>query len=83
MNSYDHPGKLVKKLIRERRMTVSYAASALGVGRPALSTFINEKSALSISMAFSLQGTFGLDATSLLIEQLNYDIEKWRRAGNK
>lgn len=54
-------------------MTVTKAARRLGVGRPALSNFLNGRAALSQQMARRLERAFGADAAALLDLQARYD----------
>lgn len=54
-------------------MTVSKAATLLGVGRPALSTFLNGRASLSQDMAQRLARVFGADRHQLLNLQAQYD----------
>jgi plasmid maintenance system antidote protein VapI len=46
-----HPGTYVRESIIPSGMSVTEAAKRLGIGRPALSNFLNGKSALSPEMA--------------------------------
>ncbi|RIV26129.1 addiction module antidote protein, HigA family [Alicyclobacillaceae bacterium I2511] len=69
----DHPGTYVRKAIIPSGMSVKAAAERLGVGRPALSNFLNGKSALSHEMAVRLERTFGANRTQLLEMQAAYD----------
>lgn len=68
-----HPGAHVRQNVIPRGMTVTKAALLLGVGRPALSNFLNGKAALSQEMALRLQQTFGADRERLLDLQAQYD----------
>jgi addiction module HigA family antidote len=63
-------------------MSVKDAAERLGVGRPALSNFLNRKSALSPAMAVRLEKTFGADRKRLLDMQVTYDQQE-KRTGEK
>jgi addiction module HigA family antidote len=63
-------------------MSVKDAAKRLGIGRPALSNFLNGKSALSPEMAVRLEKAFGADRKVLLDMQAAYDLQQ-RRAGEK
>ena len=54
-------------------MSVTAAAKALGVGRPALSNLLNGNAALSAEMAAKLEQAFGADAKKLLDLQRAYD----------
>lgn len=68
-----HPGKLVRENIIPTDMSVKDAAKLLGIGRPALSNFLNGKSALSPEMAIRLEKTFGADRQHLLNMQADYE----------
>ncbi len=54
-------------------MTVKDAAKRLGIGRPALSNFLNGKAALSTEMAVRLEKAFGADRKRLLEMQAAFD----------
>lgn len=54
-------------------MTVKAAAERLGIGRPALSNFLNGKSSLSPKLAARLAKTFDVDQKQLLELQAHYD----------
>ena len=69
----EHPGPYVRKQVFPKGMTVSRAASLLGIGRPALSTFLNGKASLSQDMARRLARVFGADRDHLLNLQAQYD----------
>jgi addiction module HigA family antidote len=68
-----HPGTYVRKMIIPSDMSVKEAAERLGVGRPALSKFLNGKSSLSPEMAVRLEKAFGADWKKLLNMQASYD----------
>ena len=67
-----HPGVYVKQNVIPNSMSVTEAAKRLGVGRPALSNFLNENSSLSFEMAVRLEQTFGIDRTKLLDIQAQF-----------
>src|SRR5512134_3953954 len=77
-----HPGTYVRETIIPAGMSVKDAAKQLGIGRPALSNFLNGKSALSPKMAVRLEKAFGADRKGLLDMQAAYDQQE-RRAGDK
>jgi addiction module HigA family antidote len=77
-----HPGIYVRENIIPGGMSVKDAAKRLGIGRPALSNFLNGKSGLSPEMAVRLEKAFGADRKRLLDMQAAYDRQK-RRAGEK
>ncbi|WP_075620382.1 HigA family addiction module antitoxin [Paenisporosarcina indica] len=72
-----HPGSFVRQNIIPSGMTVKAAAERLGIGRPALSNFLNGKSSLSLEMATRLEKAFGADQEQLLDMQAVYN----QRAG--
>ena len=77
-----HPGTFVRESVIPSGMSVKDAAKLIGVGRPALSNFLNGKSALSPEMALRLEKAFGADRKRLLDMQAAYDGQV-RRAGEK
>ncbi len=77
-----HPGIYVRESIIPEGMSVKDAAMRLGVGRPALSNFLNGKSGLSPEMAVRLEKVFGVDRKRLLDMQAAYDQQE-RRPGEK
>jgi len=68
-----HVGGFVKDAIIPDDMTVTEAAKLLGVGRPALSQLLNEKSSLSAEMALRVEKAFGTKMDTLLRMQARYD----------
>ena len=68
-----HPGVYVRLEVIPKGMSVTKAAELLGVGRPALSNFLNGRAALSQVMALRLEHTFGADREALLDLQARYD----------
>jgi addiction module HigA family antidote len=77
-----HPGTFVRESVIPSGMSVKDAAKRLGIGRPALSNFLNGKSALSPEMALRLEKAFGADRKRLLDMQTAYD-QQVRRASEK
>lgn len=77
-----HPGVYVRKSIIPAGMSVKDAAKRLGIGRPALSNFLNGKSSLSPQMAVRLEKAFGADRQRLLDMQATYDLQL-QRTGDK
>ena len=69
----EHPGVYVQREVFPEGMTVTEAAQRLGVGRPALSRFLNGRSSLSPSMAQRLQRAFGVDPAHLHDMQTRFD----------
>ena len=74
-----HPGAIVREdCLAELGMTGTEAARRLGVGRPALSSLINEKASVSIEMAYRLAKAFGSTPDHWLRMQLAHDLAKSR-----
>lgn len=69
-----HPGAYVKQNIIPAGVSVTEAAKLLGVGRPALSNFLNAKAALSCEMAARLEKAFGANKNDLLKMQTVFDL---------
>ena len=79
-----HPGAIVREdCLAELGMTVTEAARHLGVGRPALSSLINEKASVSIEMAYRLSKAFGSTPDHWLRMQLAHDLAKSRDLARK
>lgn len=74
-----HPGGFVKRSVLPDGLTVTAAAKVLGVGRPALSNLLNEKSSLSAEMALRMEKAFGVKMDTLLRMQLRYDAHRMRQ----
>jgi len=68
-----HPGSFVRESVIPSGMSVKEAAKRLGIGRPALSNFLNGRSSLSAEMALRLEKAFGVDQKRLLEMQAAYD----------
>jgi addiction module HigA family antidote len=64
-------------------MSVKDAAKRLGIGRPALSNFLNGKSGLSPQMAVRLEKAFGADRKLLLDMQATFDQQVVRLGGKE
>lgn len=71
-----HPGIYVRESVIPAGMSVTAAAGRLGIGRPALSNFLNGNSALSSEMAVRLEKAFGADQKRLFDMQSVYDQHK-------
>ena len=75
-HSQEHPGTFVRKSVIPSGMTVTEAAKRLGVGRPALSNFLNGRSGLSAEMAVRLEKAFGAYRQQLLDMQAAYERQE-------
>jgi len=74
-----HPGLFIKAIITEQlRLSVTDAAIALRVTRPALSALVNARASVSPEMALRLEKAFGMSMNALLAMQTKFDIAKAR-----
>lgn len=70
-----HPGSLFKEdVLGQLKLTVTEAASYLGVSRKALSEFINEKASLSPDMAVRIAKATNTSPESWMNMQVNLDL---------
>lgn len=70
-----HPGRFVKmEVLDPLGLTVTAAADALGVTRPALSALLNGRAAMSADMALRIEKAFGLKMDTLLRMQTAVEI---------
>jgi len=75
-----HPGGFVKhEVLQPLGLSVTEAADALGVTRPALSALLNERAHLSPDMAIRIEKAFGVSMETLMRMQNSYDIAQARR----
>ena len=75
MKNPPHPGRIVRKeCIEPLNLTVTAAATGLGVTRKTLSELINGKSGISPEMAIRLSKAFGGSAELWLELQMDYDL---------
>jgi addiction module HigA family antidote len=80
MKNPAHPGAFVKsEIVTALELSVTDAAKALGVTRPALSALLNERAALSSEMALRIEKAFGVSMDTLMRMQNSYDIAQARR----
>ena len=80
MKNPAHPGGFVKsEIVEALGLTVTAAARALGVTRPALSTLLNERASLSPEMALRIEKAFGVPMDTLMRMQTSYDIAQARK----
>ena len=74
-----HPGAIVREdCLRPLGLSVTEGARRLGVGRQALSNLVNEKSSVSIEMAYRLSKAFGSTPETWLGMQLASDLARSR-----
>ena len=75
MHNPPHPGVVLRELcIDPLELTVTEAASGLGVSRKTLSAILNCRAGISPEMAIRLAKAFGTSAESWLNQQVQYDL---------
>jgi antitoxin HigA-1 len=75
-----HPGDFIRtEIIGPTGLSVTAAAVALQVSRPALSTLLNGKAALSGDMALRIEKAFGVKMDTLMHMQSAYYIAQTRK----
>ena len=80
MKSPAHPGGFVKsEIVEALGLSVTAAAQALGVTRPALSALLNERAHLSPEMALRIEKAFGVSMDTLMRMQNSFDIAQTRK----
>jgi addiction module HigA family antidote len=80
MKNPPHPGEFIRtEIIQPSGLTVTAAASALQVSRPALSSLLNCKAALSGEMALRIEKAFGISMEALMRMQSSYEIAQTRK----
>jgi addiction module HigA family antidote len=79
-----HPGDFIRtEIIEPAGLTVTAAAAALAVSRPALSSLLNSKAALSGDMALRIEKAFGVQMDTLMRMQSAFDIAQTRKREGK
>ena len=80
MKNPPHPGDFVRtEIIVPAGLSVTAAAAALRVSRPALSSLLNSKSDLSGDMALRIEKAFGVKMDTFMRMQVSYDIARTRK----
>ena len=80
MKNPPHPGDLIRtEIIEPTGLSVTAAATALQVSRPALSSLLNGKASLSGDMALRIEKAFGVKMDTLMRMQSAYDIAQTRK----
>src|SRR5258708_15428806 len=75
MKNPPHPGDFIRtEIIEPAGLTVTAAAVALRVSRPALSSLLNAKADLSGDMALRIEKDFGVKMDTLMRMQASYGI---------
>lgn len=86
MAMYDppHPGETIREnCLEPLGLTVTAAASGLGVSRKALSELLNGHAGISSEMAIRLSKAFGGSPESWLRKQMLYDLWQTRQRADK
>ncbi len=80
MKNPPHPGCFIRtEIIEPAGLSVTLAAKALQVSRPALSSLLNGKANLSGDMALRIEKAFGVKMDTLMRMQSAYDIAQTRK----
>ena len=80
MKNPPHPGDFIwSEIIEPAGLSVTAAAAALQVSRPALSSLLNGKADLSGDMALRIEKAFGVKMDTLMKMQSAYDIAQTRK----
>ena len=84
MKNPPHPGDFIRtEIIEPAGLSVTAAAAALQVSRPALSSLLNGKADLSGDMALRIEKAFGVKMDTLMRMQASYDIAQTRKREKK
>lgn len=79
MRKPPHPGDFIRtEIIEPAGLSVTAAAAALRVSRPALSSLLNGHADLSGDMALRIEKAFGVRMDTLMRMQSAYDIAETR-----
>ncbi|MDH3690342.1 MAG: HigA family addiction module antitoxin [Gammaproteobacteria bacterium] len=78
MHNPAHPGEVLREYLPED-MTVSDAASRLGVSRQTLSALLNKRAGVSAEMALRLSKALGTSAEMWVSMQAAYDLWEARQ----
>jgi len=79
-----HPGDFIRtEIIQPTGLSVTAAANALRVSRPALSSLLNGKADLSGDMALRIEKAFGVTMDTLMRMQAAYNIAQTRKREKK
>ena len=80
MHNPPHPGEIIRELcLKPLGLTVTQAATALGVSRKTLSGLLNGRSGISPLMAVRLSLAFNTTAESWMNQQVQYDLSQAER----
>jgi len=80
MKNPPHPGAFIRSgIVVPSGLSVTAAAAALQVSRPALSNMLNGNANLSGDMALRIEKAFGVKMDTLMRMQASYDIAQTRK----
>ena len=80
MKNPPHPGDFIRtEIVEPAGLTVTAAAAALKVSRPALSSLLNGNASLSGDMALRIEKAFGVRMETLMRMQSSFDIAETRK----
>src|SRR5271155_1327068 len=80
MKNPPHPGDFIRtEILDPAGLSVTAAAAALRVSRPALSGLLNGKAGVSGEMALRIEKAFVVKMDTLICMQASYDIAQTRR----
>ncbi len=75
MHNPPHPGEVIRELCLDPLgLSVTDAATALGVSRKTLSAILNKRAGISPEMAIRLSIAFDTTAASWLDQQTQYEV---------
>jgi addiction module HigA family antidote len=84
MKNPPHPGDFIRtEIVEALGLTVTAAARALHVSRPALSSLLNGNADLSGEMALRMEKAFGVKMDTLMRMQNAYDIAQTRKRASQ
>jgi antitoxin HigA-1 len=79
-----HPGRVVRQeCLEPLKLTVTAAATVLGVTRKALSELLNGHAGISPEMAVRLSKAFGSSPEAWLKMQMHYDLAQVMKKANE
>ena len=84
MKNPPHPGRIVRQeCIEPLGLTITEAASRLGVKRQTLNNLVNEKAGISPEMSIRLSKAFGSRPEIWLGLQMQYDLAKAQETAHR
>jgi antitoxin HigA-1 len=83
MKNPPHPGELIGDTLDDLKVSVSEAASGLGISRQQLHNLISGRSGITPEMAVKLEQAIGSTADTWLRMQMNYDLAQVRKQAIK